>query len=461
MLKHVDDQDIQVRVEVAKALSERCTRQTANIAEIYVADRSAKVQLATIEAVGGWSIEESGRLLLTALKSFHSDVRCRATEMLAGQGVEYPAFDPEDRPENQTARYQELVEIFSEETGIDPRLDLIGKDRSAANKSAIQQVSATVPENAALTEIRRCLDDWSNQNQPVEQRQLIQRRLIAHGSQLMPSIDHLLTVEKRSIPESLDRVFAEVEPMFREIEKLRSNEPSTKNKAAATLAQLGKFAPPSKLAAKRMIDISARESDAFVLTSLLTALQNADSDLVCSLARPLLQSDSAKVRRLSCEMLKQHGNGKDIPLLHDMLRDSDRSVVRGALGAIDELLEGEEADSPVFATLQTLLLQSEPELQAAVAAILHRHGHQEGTDTFRRLAVSKDYQTRKIVAMTISELGDPVFVPMLLQFLDDGHGTVKSEALKGLPKLAGQDMGGGGSTQQQIDRWKAWGRERR
>ena len=457
VFKCVDDQDAQVRIEVAKTFSERCSPQTAKFAETYVSDRNAKVQLATIEAVNSWSIEESGRVLLLAAKSFHSDVRSRAVEMLAEHGVDYPGFDPEDRPENQTARYQELVEIFCEEIGVDPRLDLTGKEHPAANKSTIQQVSALVPEDATLTEVRRCLDDWSD----VQQRPLIQRRLVAHGSRLMPSIDHLLTVEKRTIPESLDRVFAEVEPMFREIEKLRSDDLSTRRRAAAELKQLGVMDRPSKLAAKRIVDLTAKQEDAFVLTSLLSALQNADPELVCQLARPLMQSESAQVRRVSCEMLRQFGSSEDVELLQDALRDPSRSVVRGALQAMDALLEEEDADSPVFVTLKTMLSQSDPELQTAIAAIVHRLGHQEGTDTFRRLAMSSDHRHRIDVARTVSELNDPMFIPMLIRFLDDGNGTVRSEALKGLPKLADRDIGRGEPTQQQIDRWKAWAKERR
>jgi hypothetical protein len=63
------------------------------------------------------------------------------------------------------------------------------------------------------------------------------------------------------------------------------------------------------------------------------------------------------------------------------------------------------------------------------------------------------------VARSVSGLDDPVFVPLLLRFLEDGNGSVRSEALKGLPLLTGQEIGG--STQEQIDRWKEWGKQRR
>jgi HEAT repeat protein len=146
-------------------------------------------------------------------------------------------------------------------------------------------------------------------------------------------------------------------------------------------------------------------------------------------------------------------------LLQEALRDSSQGVVRGALGAIDAILEVEEdADSPVFATLKSMLMQGDPNLQVAIAGILHRCGHLEGTEALRRLAVHKDWQVRHFVAQTVSGSGDQQFVPLLLRFLDDGHATVKSEALKGLPQLTGENIGRGGTTQQQIEQWKAWGK---
>jgi HEAT repeat protein len=308
--------------------------------------------------------------------------------------------------------------------------------------------------------VRGCLDDWSDRTLLQQERELIQRRLSAYGAQLMPTIDHLFTVEKRNIPESLDKVFAEVEPMFREIEKLKSNDIVVQRKAAVELARQGAVDAPSKLAAKRMVDLATRQSDAHVLTSIFSALQNAEPELVSQLARPLLQSESAAVRRLSCEILRDFGSSDDVVLLQNMLRDSSRNVIKGALQAIDVLLE--ETDNPSAAdSLKPLLNKGDAELQTAVAALLHRLGHSAGTEAMGRLSMSKDFQVRHYVAQTIPQLKDPQFVPTLLRYLDDTNATVRSEALKGLPKLTGQNIGQDGTTQEQIDRWKAWGQQSR
>ena len=471
----VNDQDFRVRVEVAQAFAERRTPQSATFAQSYLSDSRAEVQLATVEAISGWSIDESGPMLLIAARSQFSNVRRRATDILAERGIAYSGFDPEDRPANQTMQYEELRYIFSDMVGVDPNLDLDAPARAAANDAPIRQVSAIVSEDSALTEVRRCLDDWQDRTLPPEQRQLIQRRLAAHGQRLLPLIDHLLTVEKRSIPESLDTVFAEIEPMFAEIERLRTGDLAAQQRAARELARWGSTNSPSKIAAKRIIDLAARHDDPTVLTALLGALRNADSETVCELARPLLKSESIAVRRLACEMLAQFGSSEDVALLRETLRDPNREVVRGALRAVDALLTNSATQSPalvdasIIEALNAMLLQGDPILQTDVAATLHRLGRSEGTDALRRLAASNDNRVKIYVVRTISELEDSAFVPLLLGFLDDGNGSIRSEALKGLPRAAGEDIGRAGlsahspapPTQQQIDRWKAWGRERR
>jgi len=469
VLRLASDQDFRVRVEVAQAFAERRTPQTATLAKSFLSDR-AQVQLATVEAIGSWSIDESGPLLLIGARSQFSDVRRRATEILAQRGISYPNFDPDDRPINQTRQYDELVHVFREMVGVDPKnIDWEDTGDSAPGTSAIRQVSAIVPEDFALTEVRRCLDDWQDRTLPQSERELIQRRLAAHGRRLMPLIDHLMTVENRSIPESLDRVFAEVEPMFGEIERLRTGNTATKQQAARELARLGATNSPPNIVAQRIIDIASRENDPTVLTQLLSALRNADPELVCELARPLMQSESAAVRRLACEMLAQFGTAEDAALLREALRDPNREVVRGALSAIDALFARVDADdSAVAEALRAMLLQGDQILQTDVAATLHRLGRSEGTDALRRLAATNDNRVKLYVVRTISELEDPAFVPILLRFLDDGNGSIRTEALRGLPRAVGEDIGRVGlnphsdvaQTQQQIERWKAWARER-
>ena len=460
VFKLADDSAAVVRVEVARALAERCTPQTANLAKTYIADRNRDVQRATLESVAGWSVEEAGPIFLAAAASFHTDIRHRAVDMLAQRGVVYTGFDPESRPEIQTVQHQALVDIFREKVGVDPGL---GTPQSSAVSNA------TAPDTRILDEVRRCLDDWPDRALSQSERQMLEHRLKQHGQRLMPTVDYIMTADNRRIPESLDRVFAEVDPMFREIITLRSDDVNAKRNAARELARQGGVSSPSRLAAMRIMDLTARENDPMVLMSLLSSLQNADPELVCELARPLLRSESPNIRRMSCEMLMQFGSSEDIPLLHDALHDPSGAVVRGALRAVDYLWDESVPDASVLATLRSMLLHnSDVSLQVDVASTLHRLGQSEGTEALRRFSASNDYRVKVQVARRIAESGDETFVPILLRYLDDGNATVRVRALEGLPTLVGQDIGRNGvssssnvaQTQQQIDAWKVWGRER-
>ena len=359
--------------------------------------------------------------------------------------------------------------MFREKTGIDPRLDFTASDSHRQERPATT-TPASAPDSRTLEEIRRGLDDWSDRMLSQTERQILEHRLKQHGQRLMPAIDQLMMAENRRIPESLDRVFAEVDPMFQEIEKFRTGDITAKRNAARELARLGAVNSPSQLAAQRIIDLTARENDSMVLTSLLTSLQNADPELVCQLARPLLQSQSPNVRRVSCKMLMQFGSSDDVPLLQDALQDSSQAVVRDALQAIDYLWDESADNSAILSTLKSMLhQQGDAALQVDVATTLHRFGQLEGTDALRRFAASSDFRVKAHLAVRVAELQDETFVPILIRFLDDSNATVRSRALEALPRLVGEDIGRSGlsrssevaQTQQQIDRWKAWGRERR
>jgi HEAT repeat protein len=188
-----------------------------------------------------------------------------------------------------------------------------------------------------------------------------------------------------------------------------------------------------------------------------------------------LRSESPAVRKTACEILARFGTSEDAVHLREALRDPSREVVKKALQGIDALVSSDDTDeqaelSPVLLeALKAMLMQSDPGLQTDTAATLHRLGRAEGTEALRRLAASSDARVKSYAIRTISELEDPSFIPILLHCLEDesGTGSIRTEALKGLPKLAGQDIGRVGlntrsdvsHTQQQIERWKAWGRE--
>jgi HEAT repeat protein len=484
VFKQANDDDQRVRIEVAKAFADQCSPQTATLAKNYLTDhRYEKVQTATVEAIASWAIEDSGPLFLEAAKSTFPKLRQRATEILTQNGVSAERFDPADLPKNQTEQYQELVHAFYNISGVDPNYkknhavqdDETGYDtvKPAAKRSAKRYD----PNDADLVELRRCLEDGRKPNLSRDERVLLQKRLTAFGKRLLPLLDSLDEAGE-PIPASLDSVLAQIDPVFEQIRRLNSDDVAEQRRGAVELAKISLAIEPPKLVTKRMMESVSKLSDPMVLTTLVSALKNADPELVCRMAKPMLHADSPEIRRLSCEMYRQFGSEDNLNDLEELLHDSSRTVVRGALQAIDSILQEDdeqqagkpEGISPKIAdTLQKMLSQSDPMLQTDVAATLHRIGKKEGTEALRRLSAANDNRIKSYVAKTVSGLNDPAFVPLLIRYLDDPNGSVRNEALKALPLLAGEDIGntrdGDASprispemspTQQQIARWKFW-----
>jgi HEAT repeat protein len=407
VLKQSKDEDQRVRCEVAKALAEKCNSQTAILAKKYIEDRYEHVQAATIAAVTGWNIEESGQVFLAAAKSPYQKIRCRATALLAKHGVEYEPFNPEDTPKNQAANYQELSQIFQDIVGVTGELTPVTVQRDSE------------------------------------------------------------TVQVPHVAETAARSSTSLAPL---ITKLETGTVQEQRQAVTELAKQCSVEPPAKNDTQRILDIIVRQSDPAILTTLLSTLQDADPVLVGQAARNMLQAEQPEIRRLSCELLKKFGTSDDLMLLDGTLRDPSKAVVRGALQAVDTLLPKAEAASKtaVTGTLKKMLYQNDPMLQTDVAVTLHRLGSNEGTEAIRRLAAAKDNRVKCYVAKSIAGLQDERFVPILLGYLDDGNGSVRNEALKALPILTGKDIASdAGShtaevsqTQRQVSLWKTWAASR-
>jgi HEAT repeat protein len=409
VLKLAKDEDPRVRCEAAKALAEKCNPQTIITAKRYIEDRYEDVQSVTLESVTVWNIEESGYILLAALKSPFSKIRHRAAALLATHGVQYEAFDPADTPKNQAANYQELELIFRDTVGV-------------------------------------CEDFSAPKNKEQE-------------------------TERRNFPpvSSVSSRSAQLAPLLAQLEGGTVLE---QRKAAAALVKECSVEPLQNGDTKRILDIIVKQNDPAVLTTLLSTLKEADPVLVSPAARNMLQAEQPEIRRLSCEILKRFGTEDDLPLLAAALHDTSKAVVRGALQAVDTLLPKAQSSSvktDVTETLKKMLYQSDAMLQMDIAATLHRAGSREGTEAIRRLAVSKDNRTKCYAAKTIAGLRDETFLPILLGYLDESNGSVRSEALQALPVLTGRDVANdAGShtaevsqTQRQISLWKTWAASRR
>jgi HEAT repeat protein len=130
----------------------------------------------------------------------------------------------------------------------------------------------------------------------------------------------------------------------------------------------------------------------------------------------------------------------------DILKELDGEAVQQNKATLAKLKE-------VLSYLRKANLR--PRQEADIAAILHILNEPAGAETLRRLANSGDVQTKCYVAKKIGDLEDPLFLPVLIPFLDNGNGSVRQAALTALPKIADlPKTDGNETTQQKIARWK-------
>jgi HEAT repeat protein len=467
VFRMVNDSDPSVRIEVAKAFADRCSPQTVTMAKRYINDHHEKVRQATLDAVTNWSIGESGLILLEAAKNQDSHgIRIKAAAHLAHYGIENKNFDPADFPKNQTQQHEELIRCF--------HATIHSADFDSKNNgNNAEAMFAVDPKDPEVADVRRSLRDWRQPNLSRDERLAVRNRLTDLEHRLIPILDYLYEIERRKIPESLDPVIAEVDSAFEMIVQLNSGDINERRQAASKLAQLAAIRHLSQLALRRILEQVNVQTDPSVLTPLLETLKTTDSDAAKQFSVTLSQSESPELRRLACGTFKEFPDSNDLPLLVDLLRDSDKQVFQSVLGVLTAIFRNEKYEDnedaerlKIIEILSIKLQQKDIRQQVEIATVLYHLGEPAGEETFRRLILSPDSRVKCYAIEKIAELGDRRLIPVLITMLDDRNSNVRIAALNGLPKSAGEDIGildfgksysaGVSITQQKIARWKKW-----
>ncbi len=464
------DTDAKVRIEVAKALSQRQTTQGLAVAKKFMAENNERLQQAVLDAVATWPIPQRGEILLEAAKSPVPGTRRRAVEALQSFGVDTGFFDAVRQPTQDAKQHERLVQSFQDFLYNSENNEGLALESGA--KTGANNIS---PNDPMLEEARRGLDEWRKSTTSPKARQAARERLSALGARLLPYLSYLYESERRNIPVSLDEVLAEVDPLFAAIVMLDSDDPVERRKGAAEIKRTCAVQTPSLFACERILHKAVEQDDTLVLTPLLAALVSADETCARCLAKQFLESESAELRRQACDFFSQCGGVDDLPALIPLLYEPNREVLRGGLIAVVAIFNGldddacEEMRKVIAPVLETRLREDDLSVQLDVAAALHRLGGNDsgakGTEALFRLAASSEPGTKIAVAKTMAALEDDVFAHVLIRYLDDTNGSVRRAALDGLPRLAGKDYGLADGqdfaselspSRQRAARWKKW-----
>jgi len=281
--------------------------------------------------------------------------------------------------------------------------------------------------------------------------------LAESGAEVVVALERLACERKMTLPS---RVYHEVLPrhstVFAAMDRMQNDKVDQRRRAAEELVMAACKQPLGPLAAARLCELTAAETDSVVWLNALDALRDNASEPAVRMARSALGQASGAVRRRACEYLEAHPDPAHEVFLLPLLSDPEQVVVVAAtraLGAVGQLQEVE--------TLKRQFASVNEEVQLETAVALIRMHDKSGEEAIERLSYSSDIQTRAHVAHVLGTLSDARLAGILVRLLDDPKATVSHAALTSLPKVVGHDLGqaSDGPTvamNEQIARWKKW-----
>lgn len=433
-----DDASWRVRAEVARTLRADPSPSSLDVLRRLLADPSAEVQMAAIEAMRGRPLAEAGPLLLGAMGGDGRMMRTAAARQLAERwqpAEEFPIDAPAERRREVLER---LIARFEAEHGA--TADEGAPSAAPAEGSA----EDSPPTDAQVAELRRRLAAGDIEN------------IRSMGPALVPALERVLFDHREPLP---DWVYHDVLPahdaLFAEVARLQSPEVLERRRAAEAILRAAKKEPLGRLAVERIARIVSPDPDALVWLSVLDAVGASGAESFERLAAAALSHPAPEVRRRACQWFSAFGRAENAPLLLPALEDPHPSVVCAAVEALGAV--GRPGD---VEALRPLLARRNEQIRLETAAALARLGDPAGIDELERLSHSADPAIRRQVAERIGQAGDTSLVPVLVRLLDDRVAVLRA-ALDALPKLVGRDIAAQGDsppedTTERVQRWKEW-----
>ncbi len=470
VLEAAGDESWRVRRQVARALAGRPDEPSASVARELLADPSAEVQLAVVEAVGQWPLERGGGLLLSAMDRPSLLTRQTATRCLAAQWPQAATFLPEAPPERRRELLDELRERLLAEfpalaipEAVEQAVPSAGnvqaavRARAAGNAqgpsgaqvaaNAHAPANAQLATDAAVAAVGRvlALEDYD--------------ALGRFGPELVPALERIVFEFHQPLSEPVYReVLARRDPVFAALGQLASGGLMERRRAASQLAALAQQGPLPRLALERLVQLAAADPDVLVWQDALAVVGATGSDAAMRLAYAGLSHPEPEVRRRACELLAERPDPRHLGVLTPALEDRHPAVRLAAIRAWG--LSGRAAGVEAPPALRRMVAggSSVQRLEAAVA--LARAGDPSGKAALERLSYDLDPDVRRRVAQEMGELGDAAFVPLLVRLLDDRLSIARA-ALESLPKVVGFDVAEqqappAEDTMERMRRWREW-----
>lgn len=442
VLEAAGDPSRRVRISVAGALGRFHGPEAVSAAERLLADRSAEVQCRVVASVAGWPIATAGPIWLEAMEKAAYAARKAAAEQLVARWPASADYQVDDPPERRAAVLVQLRERFAREF-------------PPANIAAAPTAPPPTVSPDVLSRAQAAIQSLNAVQLDPAQRQQALASLNELGPQLLPALNAMVIEKRLELP---DAVYVEIlpskDPVFAQIELLKSPAVTERRHAADSLAQALAKRPPGLLVEQRLAAVLVQESDPLVWESILGALAQEPGEPAMRLARVGLRHTAPEVRRRACLNLAAHPRPEDERLLARALNDSSSAVAIAAAQGLSHLRQLEDPQ-PLRHAAQNA---REPLRSEAIVA-LARLGDPLGHDGLIRLAASGDPILRRRAALAMGELGDSRYAGPLTGLLLD-RPAVRHAAVESLKQIAGRDVAaeGGPATDsaELARRWKHW-----
>jgi HEAT repeat protein len=445
------DKSFRVRQAVAESLSQagdNPSGENVELAQSLVHDTSLDVQRQMIQSLAAWPLPEAGTVLLSAMSQAGYQTRKDAAVQLAGRwpaAAEFPveALAPERAASIAALSARWKAEFLPAGEGLAQQQPQPGA--AGANLS---------PKD--LARLRYLVDACGDTRILPSARQTTIDRLVAYGALLPAALESPAFADQGALPEALyEEVLPKISPLFAALDALGSGDVRLRRSGATQLLTAAGGKLMGALALDRLVVLARRETDPVVWQCLLQATAGDSRQGAVQLAYLAVGNGSSDVRRRACDYLAAHPDPRHIAVLLPMLQDPSSTVViaavrgLGATGTLDDT-------RPLIG----LLLSPNRELRLEVATNLVRLKVDDGSAAMQRMAFEPDMQLRLEVAKRMGELGEPVFLPTLIQMSTEPN-DVGRVALESLAKLTGQDLshdaeGSLLARDAQTAQWQAW-----
>ena len=254
--------------------------------------------------------------------------------------------------------------------------------------SPTKALASYAPTEQQRADVEHLLSSFE-QPATIAERAGVLRQLISIGPVLPKILAQIAESTGRPLPDAVyHEVLPALDPTFATLERLSSDDLRERRSAADTLAgqtsaaaKAGMESSLGDLALDRLCDLTIRESDPLVWSSVLAALADESRGPATQLAYAGLSHPSPEVRRLACEHLGAHPDARHGPLLSKSLTDPNPPVVEAAIRAIGRL---PSFDSP--RPLEAILDTPDHTLRVEAAESLATLGYSSGTAALERLA---------------------------------------------------------------------------